>query len=417
MFVPAELGICADMRWLVAPDSFKGTLTAELACDALASGILASRPGDQVEKCPLADGGEGTTALLSRALELETEEVPVLGPLGNSNVNARVAWGAWSAAARLGFPNTSRIAVFDVASVIGHALVPPGLRNPIKMTSYGVGSLLEYVTNHGADALVVGLGGTATLDGGVGLLQALGARIDARGAPCCWIAGGQELLDIIGVRLTSMTARPLGLPIIAATDVHNPLFGPRGAAYGFGPQKGATAQDIKYIEPAMERYVRLLRPSLRMIHGSIPDVSYPGSGAAGGLGFILRTVFRAQLKSGIEVVMNALDFDARLEGVDAIVTGEGCLDKTSFEGKVIGGVLERAKGRGIPMYVVAGTASIEPEKWAKRGVSGVIRLDALAPELDDAKSYPEYWLREAGMRLYALHVAQMAHRSTVTRDS
>ncbi|MGC4068151.1 MAG: glycerate kinase [Polyangiaceae bacterium] len=403
MFAAAELGICADMRWLVAPDSFKGTLTAELACDALAAGILASRPDDQVEKCPLADGGEGTTALLSRALDLEIEEVRVNGPLAHVDVNARVAWGAWSAAARLGFRNTSRIAVFDVASVIGLSLVPPELRNPIRTTSYGVGSLLEYVTNHGADALVIGLGGTATLDGGVGMLQALGARLDARGMPCTRIACGQELLDIIGVRLTSMTARPLGLPIIAATDVHNPLFGPRGAAYAFGPQKGASAQDVGYFEPAMERYVRLLRQSLRMIHGSTPDVSYPGSGAAGGIGFVLRTVFRAQLKSGIEVVMNALDFDARLDGVDAIVTGEGCLDKSSFEGKVVWGVLERAKARSIPTYVVAGTANIDPEKCAARGVAGVIRLDTLAPESDDAKSYPEYWLREAGMRLGDLH--------------
>jgi glycerate kinase len=390
------------MRWLLAPDSFKGTLSAESACDALAEGILARCPDDQVDRCPLADGGEGTTAVLIRALGLEIEQVSVLGPVGSFDVNAVVGWGARSAARRLGFPDTSRVAVFDVASVVGLCLVPPELRHPSKTTSYGVGMLLEHLTQHGADAAVIGLGGSSTIDGGMGLLQALGARINVGRASDDGIARGQQLLDITGVELACMRGRPMGLPIIAAADVRSPLFGPRGAAYAFGRQKGATAQEIRQIEPAMERYVRLLRSSLRMIHGPVTDVSYPGSGAAGGLGFVLRTVFRAQLKSGIEVVMNALDFDSRLEDVDAVVTGEGCLDKASFEGKVVWGVLERAQARGISTYVVAGSATVDVEQCAARGIAGLVRLDTLARDLDEAKANPVHWLREAGMRLAAL---------------
>ena len=321
------------MKILLAPDSFKGSLSAAEAAEAMAAGIRRAAPETQCVRLPLADGGEGTLEALVTATGGRRVPVTVTGPLGSP---VEAAFGPLGP--------TGQTAVVEMAAAAGLLLVPPELRDPRRTTTYGVGELLKQAASSGARRLIVGLGGSATNDGGAGALQALGVQFfDAAGqllpAP---ITGGDlgrlGQIDASGLRL------PL-LPVVLASDVTNPLLGPTGATRIFGPQKGATEAAVDELEAGLTRLAACLPPGI---------AERPGAGAAGGLGAGLMAYLGAEMQSGIDLVLDTLGFDAHLEDADWVWTGEGRIDAQTLDGKAISGVLRRARARGVPVLAFGG---------------------------------------------------------------
>jgi glycerate kinase len=324
------------MRVLVAPDSFKGSLTAAEAARAIERGVLRACPRAQVDRCPLSDGGEGFASVLGELLGETEYRVKVTGPLGDPV----------SATFRLGSDGT---ALIESASVIGLGLVPAANRQPLKTTTRGVGELLLAALGEGARRIVIGLGGTATTDGGAGMAQALGVRFDGASED---LRGG-DLGIVRGVDLRHRDSRLASTRIIALTDVDDALTGPSGAARRYAPQKGASASDVEALEHALEHFAFKV---------SDPGEA-PGDGAAGGLGYGLRIFAGAERRRGIDYVLDAVGFDSRLNDVDLVLTGEGRLDAQSLGGKVVSGVVARCAARGLPVIALAG--SIDAQGSAK----------------------------------------------------
>lgn len=357
----------AAMRVIVAPDSFKGTLSAPEAAEAMAAGIRSVMPAADIDLIPVADGGEGTTEVLVKATGGRLREHEVLGPLGNP---VRATWGI------LG---DGRTAVVETASASGWRLVPADRRNPGFTTTYGTGELILAALDAGVKRIIVGLGGSGTNDGGAGMAEALGARLlDGQGRQLA--RGGEALLGLKRIDLTALDRRLSAVEIIGACDVANPLLGPEGASLVYGPQKGATPDQARVLDEALGILSAVLR------HQTGLDVSaIRGGGAAGGLGAGLAAFLNARLTRGIDLVLDAVGFDERIAGADAIVTGEGSLDRQWKYGKALQGVLERASRAGIPVYAIAGIiegpASVYTGPGGFAGVTslvgaGVTRLEA-----------------------------------------
>lgn len=320
------------MRVLVAPDGFGGTLTAAQAATAIAAGWRQARPGDVVTLTPLSDGGEGlldvVTAEGDRTLVAE-----VSGPLGHP-VDAPFVL------------RSDGTAVLETARACGLALVPEEQRSPLRATTFGVGQLVDAARAAGATRLLVGLGGSATVDGGAGALTGLGYRLrvaDGSGLK----VGGDDLHRID--RIERGWAEPTDdLEVELLADVTTPLV---RAAEVFGPQKGASPQDVEQLTAALVRFADVVERDL-LDGRHVRDTA--GSGAAGGLAFALAAAFDAPIVSGVARVADLLDLDARLDDAELVVTGEGRLDATSTEGKVVAWVAEAARARGIPVVAVAG---------------------------------------------------------------
>ncbi len=325
------------MRVLVAPDKFRGTLTAHEAARALARGWHRARPADDVEELPLADGGEGTLDALVAALGGDRRALTVTGPLGDP---VEAVFGL--------LPGPSGVVEMALAS--GLALVPQGRGDPLRATTFGTGELILAACRAGARSVIVCIGGSATNDGGAGVAQALGFRLlDADGRDLD--PGGGALGRLERIDASGASPDVAGVRFVVASDVDNPLTGPAGAAVVYGPQKGASPEDVGRLDAALERLAVVVR---RDLGADVADRS--GAGAAGGLGFGLMAFLGAELRPGIEVVMEAVGFDERLERADAAVTGEGKFDRQSFHGKTVGGVLEAAARRHRPVAVVCGSA-------------------------------------------------------------
>lgn len=317
---------------LVCPDSFKGTLTAVEATDAIARGVLAAWPEAEVLKCPLADGGEGTLdAMLSQGGERRS--LLVEGPHGN---RVMASWGV--------LPNG--VAVIESAQASGLTLVPPERRDPLTATSYGTGQLIREAIAAGCRSLMIGIGGTATNDGGMGAMRALGARfLDAEGNEL--ERGGSALSQLETIDLSGFVDWT-DLFVAIASDVTNPLCGQHGATRVFAPQKGATPEMVEELEAAMINYARVLNTQFG------DDVAAkPGAGAAGGLGVALLALLRGRFERGADVVMDAVGFDALVDRADLIITGEGKLDFQSLGGKLISRVLQRTHDR--PTLLLCGS--------------------------------------------------------------
>jgi len=417
------------MRVLIACDSFKGTLSAIEACDALARGISSAWPGVRTSLCPLSDGGEGTVALLARSLGMGVESVKVTGPMG-VKIDAEIAWCDGSVFRCIGAQPGALVAAIEVASCSGLTLVPLVRRNPLQTTSYGFGEAILHAVKNGANWIVLGLGGSATVDGGLGCLQALGAKL--RGV--AGMAQGSSLQAIAGIDLSEVRQNMAGVRLVVANDVQNPLLGARGAARAFGPQKGATPEMVEVLESGMEHYARLLvegaTPDARLLAqratqssnfvaavdqtsagaagglGFAPGVALraesrfvaavdqTSAGAAGGLGFALGVALRAESFRGIELLLNVTGFDERLKLADLVITGEGRLDVSSFEGKVVSGVVERSRRRGVPVWVVAGSSDLPREHWARHGLSRVYCLTDIAQDETVAQAHAAAILAE-----------------------
>lgn len=325
-----------SMKLVFAPDSFKGSLSAEQIVDILQAQAQRHFPGCQTECVPVADGGEGTVRALVRAGKGQLHTMQVHGPLMEmaEAEYGVLADGTW---------------VFEMAQASGLPMVPPEKRDPRNTTSYGVGELIARALSEGTRHILIGIGGSATNDGGMGLLAALGARFAGADGAALPPVGG-SLAAVESIDLSSLDPRALKADITVISDVSNPLTGPTGATYIYGPQKGATPQIADELEAGMVHYAQKFEA---LLDRSIAD--FPGAGAAGGLGAALKGVLGARLRSGIDAVLDAVGFDALLDGADLVVTGEGRIDRQTAEfGKVPAGVLNRATWRGVPVAILAG---------------------------------------------------------------
>jgi glycerate 2-kinase len=331
------------MRVLVAPDKFRGTLTAPQAAHAIETGWLRARPGDRVEALPMADGGEGTLDALVEALDGDTRTARVSGPLGDP-VDA--PFGLVRAEDGL-------TAVVEMARASGLQLISEVRRDPMRASTRGTGELIVAALERQPDRVIVGIGGSATNDGGAGMAQALGGRmLDEEDEPIP--PGGAGLLRLSRIDASAMHPAVRTVAFTVASDVDNPLTGPRGAAHVFGPQKGASPEDAVVLDRALAHLAAIVARDLGV---DLRDA--PGAGAAGGLGFGLMAFCGAKLRSGVEVVMDAVGFERQLAGADLVITGEGKLDEQSLHGKVPDGVLRAAREGGVRAAVLCGRAEVE----------------------------------------------------------
>jgi glycerate kinase len=356
-------------RVVIAPDSFKGTATATEAAGALADGWRSVRPGDDVVELPLADGGEGTLeALAAGRTDVRWSTLAVSGP------HSRPVTARW-----LSLPDGTAAA--ELAQSSGLPLMERP--DPLGAHTVGLGEVLAAALDAGAQRLVVGLGGSASTDGGTGCLTALGARFLTRHAEPLAVGGG-ALVDLDRVDLGGLRPPPPG-GVVCLTDVTSPLLGPAGAAAVFGPQKGATDADVDLLERGLSRLHALLRG----------PADEPGAGAAGGTAYGLRTALGASLAHGAAAVAVAVGLPAALRDADLLITGEGRFDATSLSGKVVGHLADLVADQGTPLAVVAGqVAAPRPP-----GVVALLGLTDLAGGVAQARHDPLRWLRAAGSAL------------------
>lgn len=332
------------LRVVVAPNAFKGSLTAVQAADAIAEGVLAVLRGADIVLVPIADGGDGTVDALVAATEGERRVVRVRGPLGEP-VNAEY-----------GVLHNGQTAVIEMARAAGLALIPEQRRDPRITTTYGVGELLQHAYDQGARHLIVGIGGSATNDGGAGMAQALGYHLlDDQGQELP--PGGLALTRLARIHVGGVHADWKQARVEAACDVSNPLTGPAGASAVYGPQKGATPEMVAELDRALRRLAEVIRRDLEV------DIEHlPGAGAAGGLGGGLVAFTGATLAPGAEMVMEAIKLDERLKGANLVITGEGRLDaQTARFGKGPAAVARHARNAGIPVVGLGGSLAEENE--------------------------------------------------------
>lgn len=360
------------MRILLAPDKFKGSLSAEEAACALREGFQTVWPDAEYDLAPLADGGEGTEEVFQRIFQAEWREVIVHDPLGR-DIPSRYAW----------LPQR-RLAVIGMSVASGLGLLSPTERNPWMTSTLGTGELIRDAVRHGATEIIVGLGGSATTDGGAGMASALG-----------W-----KFLNEAGEEITPMPSQfakiqkispPDELPdcrVTAICDVDNPLLGESGASRVFAPQKGASPEEVEKLERALTRFADLCARELGTDHRN-----QAGAGAAGGLGFGLLTFCGADLKRGVNVVADWLHLDERIQAADLVVTGEGAIDAQTAQGKAPAGVALRARRHGKPVIAFAGVARGNAEIF-----DAVIPIANGPLTLDESLSHAAILLREAAVR-------------------
>ncbi|HET7868758.1 MAG TPA: glycerate kinase [Actinomycetota bacterium] len=328
------------MRVLIAPDKFRGTLTAAQAAHAVASGWRRARPSDTLVEVPMADGGEGTLDAMVEALDGTSHPASVHGPLGDP-VDAE--YGIVSGPSGV-------TAVVEMARASGLGLIGEARRDPTRTSTGGTGELIRAALGHGPAEVVVCIGGSATNDGGAGLAQALGVRlINASGGEIG--PGGASLLELERIDVTGLEPAVAQTRFLVACDVDNPLTGPRGASVVYGPQKGATSEDVLLLDRALGHLAAVIYRDLGL---DVRDLA--GGGAAGGLGAGMVAFLGAHLRPGVDLVMDAVGLGRRLATADLVVTGEGALDQQSLDGKVPGGVIGAARASGVPAIVLCGRA-------------------------------------------------------------
>jgi glycerate 2-kinase len=348
-------------RVVLAPDKFKGSLTAAEVAEALAAGMQDVLPGLETVMLPVADGGDGTVAAALSA-GFAKIIVDAVGPTGEP-VQAPYALDGDRA-------------VVELAAVVGLSMLPGGRLEPLRSSTYGLGLVVADAIRRGATTIVLGLGGSASSDGGAGMAQALGARLlDANGhelPPEGGALGKLAHLDLAPLRATLND-----VTIIVASDVDNPLLGPRGAAAVFGPQKGAAPQQVETLERDLRHWSQLVSNWTGR-----DDAQRAGAGAAGGTGFAALALFNAEIKPGIELILDLIGFERRIAGADLVVTGEGSLDEQSLAGKAPVGVARAAVRAGIPVVAVAGRMQLSVARLREAGITGGYALTDLEPDVD-----------------------------------
>jgi glycerate kinase len=354
------------MKFICAPDSFKESLSAADAAAAMARGIRAVLPDAVVECCPIADGGEGTVDAMLAATAGQRHSTRVAGPLGEP-VNAD--WGMLGQQ-----PGEPRTAVMEMAAAAGLALVPPDRRDPARTTTRGVGELIRAALDAGARKIVLGIGGSATNDGGSGCAQALGVRfINENGQEITEPMSGGALASVVRIDMTGRDPRLRQVELVVACDVTNPMTGERGASAIYGPQKGATPAMVQTLDANLRHLARLFREQLQR------DVEQtPGAGAAGGLGAGLLAMLDATLRPGVELVLSSLRFEDRCHGATWCFTGEGRIDGQSLSGKACLGVAHASARQGVKTVALVGSAGPGYEAALERGLHSV---HVIAPDL------------------------------------
>jgi glycerate kinase len=362
------------VRVVVAPNAFKGTLTATVAARAMAAGVREAFPGAEVFEVPVADGGDGTVEALVDANHGEYRTARVEGPLGDP------------VDARFGLIDR-RTAVVELATASGLALLDPARRDPRNATTYGFGQLLEAAREQGAREIIAGIGGSATNDGGAGMAQAVGYRLlDADGGEIP--RGGAALTRLARIEAGRFSRWPQRLRV--ACDVDNPLVGPRGASHVYGPQKGADPATVRALDAALGHLAEIVARDL-----GVDAESLPGAGAAGGTGYGMVAFLGAELVPGAPLVVEAAGLDARLEGADLVITGEGRVDAQTAYGKAPGEVAKRAHRAGVPVLLLAGAKGEGWEALLEIGVDAVAGFSELGIGRREALSHAEGMLRRA----------------------
>lgn len=346
---------------ILAPDSFKGSLTAHQAVEAMERGVRAVLPDANVIRHPISDGGEGLVEVLAPTMKGTIRQTEVQGPLPGQRVKAR-----WV------LSSDGSTAVVEMAEAAGLELVPKGERDPKRTTTYGVGELLRAALDSGVRSVILGIGGSATNDGGAGMAEALGVRfLDEEGNPLRH--GGAALSHLASIDVRGLDPRLKDCSLTVACDVRNILCGEEGASVVYGPQKGATQDDVQHLDAALHRYGECIRSTLNL------DVfSLPGGGAAGGLGAGLVVFCGATLRSGIDVVLDATGFDRSLQSADLVITGEGRMDEQVIFGKALAGIITRSHRAGVPVAAVVG--SFEGDRTGAVSKESLIDLETLVDE-------------------------------------
>jgi glycerate kinase len=367
-------------RVLVAPDKFKGSLDAAGVAAAVGRGLAAERPGIVTVAVPVADGGDGT---LAAAVAAGFESVPVVvsGPTGRPVETA--------------YARRGEVAVVEMADACGLARLPEGPA-PLTASSRGVGEAMRAALEAGCREIVVGIGGSASTDGGAGMLAALGARAyDGSGATLA--DGGGALVDVASLDLAACDLQDIRF--VVACDVDNPLTGPHGAAAVYGPQKGAGADDVTALDHALGRWADVVATATGVDHRDVP-----GAGAAGGVGFAAVAVLGAELRPGIDLMLDLVAFDDELVGCDLVITGEGSLDEQSLRGKAPIGVATRARARGIPVVAVCGRRLLDDAALREAGIEASYALLDIEPDVDACLRDPAPLLERLGRQIAGRHL-------------
>ena len=358
------------MKIVIAPDSFKESLSASEVADAIEAGFVYVFPNAEIFKLPVADGGEGSTDALISATQGHYFSTSVMGPMGEA-IDA--SWGM------LG---NSQTAVVEVAKACGLSLVPLENRNPMIATSYGLGELILAAVDNGANHIIVGLGGSACNDGGAGMLQALGFRLlDFSGNQLN--RGVGSLSSLSSIDSSEIDSRLQGIRFEVACDVDNPLLGPQGASVIFAPQKGADSEMIAQLDANLTHYSDIITSTIKK------DVSeVPGSGAAGGIGSAFLAFLNAELKSGINIILDAIDFEHQIKGADLVITGEGRFDSQSIRGKAPIGVAKSAKRNRSLVFMIAGSVEDDERLIHKNDIDRVFSVVSKGLTLEKALANP-----------------------------
>jgi len=353
------------MKVIVAPDSFKGNISAPEVCSVIEEGILRADKDTTIYKIPLADGGEGTARIITRALGGHFIKTNVTGPLGKK------------IDAEFGLINEGKTAVLDIADASGIELLDRNELDPMKATSYGTGELILAALNTSAKEIIIGIGGSAVNDGGIGMISALGFKVlDEKGQPVG--QGGEALNKITKIDYSEADKRLKNVSIKVACDVTNPLLGPLGASAVFGPQKGATPEMVKILDAGLKKL-----GDAWLKAGLTNNVEQPGDGAAGGIGAALRICLGAKIESGAMTVMKYTGFFDLLSGSDLIITGEGMTDSQTTGGKLCSVVAREGRKAGVPVALISGALIGETQNlfsiydYAVSIACGQIGIDAM----------------------------------------
>ncbi|MBE4907622.1 glycerate kinase [Bacillus luteolus] len=345
------------MKIVIAPDSFKGSLSAIEVCQFMKEGVLQAIPHANVTEMPMADGGEGTLECLINGTNGTFFEEVVKGPLGQP---VQAKWGILGGG--------SKTAVIEMAQASGLTLISKKERNPRRTNTYGTGQLIKCALDKGCTRIIIGLGGSATNDGGMGMAAALGVRFYNKNGESLPL-GGITLAELDVVDVDELDPRVKNLEFIIASDVTNPLCGPTGASTIFGPQKGASSKDAKELDDALRNFAE-------KVHESVgKDILHiPGSGAAGGLGGGLIAFLNAKVSSGIEIIMNTLGFEEYIKDADLVLTGEGRTDEQTIYGKVPVGVARVAKKYNVPAICISGSLGEGTDQLYEQGITAVFSI-------------------------------------------
>ncbi|NEA30286.1 glycerate kinase [Streptomyces sp. SID13031] len=366
------------MQVVVASDKFKGSVGSDEVAAAVSDGVRRARPDAVVGWVPVADGGDGTLAAVVAA-GFELVPVTATGPTGDP--------------VESGFARRGDTAVVELADACGLVRLPGGAPAPMAASSRGVGEVMAAAIDSGCRRVILGLGGSASTDGGAGMVRALGARLlDARGDEVA--EGGAGLIAAASLDLTALHHRLKGVEIVVACDVDNPLTGAAGAAATYGPQKGANSSDVEELDTALTHWADLVAGT---VAGDLREV--PGAGAAGGVGFAAVAVLGGVLRPGIELLLDLVGFQERLAGADLVITGEGKLDEQTLRGKAVAGVAGAARAAGVPVVAVCGVNTLGADQLLQAGIAKAYALTDLEPDVRRCIADPVPLLRQLGERI------------------